>query len=526
MAENPNAPAMSAEDEKLIADLKEQWEEASGNEDQAAMDNAHKAAEAIRAKYGYGGGADGSQYVPLSNYYDTYGAAMNPAQGTQVSYYAPGATSLSTGYVYDGHTYDANGNLLGVGSIVLNPDKTYQTGGDYVVTYEGGMLYQDYIDRVKANTITPVTGGGPNGVPQGTADPGFDWARANQTGFLAAGNPDWGQNNNYYLTTDANGQQVFKYIDPAVYAQINAQYGGGAPAGTSYGTGAPAASNATGAGVLPASYGGSVDGTAESYINGIYAAQTEAATAALKAAYEQNVLAGQAARNAIPDTYNEARNNTAGTAAVNRQSFNEYAASSGLNSGTGGQARLAMDNALMTNLSGLDKQQAKDISAVDLQLAQLKAKYEGDIATAIANGQLQKAQTLYQQWQIDQQNAIEQTRFEAEMALRREESAQQQSNTEYNRNLYYAEFLAKSGDFSGYKALNFTPEQLASLQVDYVVSNATGVFDSKRIAVFKKAQTLKNKGLTNDQIFQQLQEDILSGDISQEDVSLLISMLI
>ncbi len=56
---------LSASDKAAMGDLTRQWNEAAAAGDQAGMDAAHAAAEALRAGYGYSGGEDGSEYIPL-----------------------------------------------------------------------------------------------------------------------------------------------------------------------------------------------------------------------------------------------------------------------------------------------------------------------------------------------------------------------------------------------------------------------------------------------------------------------------
>lgn len=51
---------------KTIDDYKNDWAAANAAGDTAGMEAAHAAAEALRAQAGYSGGADGSQYIPLS----------------------------------------------------------------------------------------------------------------------------------------------------------------------------------------------------------------------------------------------------------------------------------------------------------------------------------------------------------------------------------------------------------------------------------------------------------------------------
>lgn len=43
------------------------WQSANKAGDQEGMDAAHQQAESIRSKYGYSGGADGSQYLPTGS---------------------------------------------------------------------------------------------------------------------------------------------------------------------------------------------------------------------------------------------------------------------------------------------------------------------------------------------------------------------------------------------------------------------------------------------------------------------------
>ena len=52
--------------EKLRA-ITEEWQRASAAGDRAGMDSAHAAAERVRAEAGYGGGADGSLYLPSAS---------------------------------------------------------------------------------------------------------------------------------------------------------------------------------------------------------------------------------------------------------------------------------------------------------------------------------------------------------------------------------------------------------------------------------------------------------------------------
>lgn len=60
-----NDYGIGAADKKAIESYKKQWENAKAAGDAVGMANANAGANAIRAKYGYSGGVDGSQYIKL-----------------------------------------------------------------------------------------------------------------------------------------------------------------------------------------------------------------------------------------------------------------------------------------------------------------------------------------------------------------------------------------------------------------------------------------------------------------------------
>lgn len=56
---------LSDADRAAVEDLSRQWKEYQAAGDQAGMDKTHQQAEAIRSGYGYSGGGDGSEYIPI-----------------------------------------------------------------------------------------------------------------------------------------------------------------------------------------------------------------------------------------------------------------------------------------------------------------------------------------------------------------------------------------------------------------------------------------------------------------------------
>lgn len=241
----------------------------------------------------------------------------------------------------------------------------------------------------------------------------------------------------------------------AVKGQIN--YYGGSGSGSRSGGGTGASS-------------GGVNDYSE-YIEEMNRAQQEAALAELRAAYEKNLAGLDRTQQSISPTYQSARNQAAGNAARQQQAFNEFAAAYGLNSGTAGQAQLAMSNALQGNLSGIDTAEANALSDLELQRSQAEIDYNNAIAQAKAEGNYQLAQQLYtEKVRVDEalQAQIAQA---AQNELARQQMAMQQSqqnwenqfaldkyNTgleqqDYQNMLAMAQEMAKYGDFSGYQAL-------------------------------------------------------------------------
>ena len=208
--------------------------------------------------------------------------------------------------------------------------------------------------------------------------------------------------------------------------------------------------------------------SADSYINSIYSAQREAAIGALKSAYDQNVLTLDKAAERLPFEYQAARNKTAAAGELGRKSFNEYAAAHGLNSGAGGQAQLAMGNAVQKNLGGINQAEADARASLQLDRARLETAYKNDITQAVANGNLQQAQALYSEYVRVDNSLVDTARAQADESYRaytaRYDSYMRNQQSMADR----AKMLAQYGDFSGYAELGFSPEQIRALQNAYM----------------------------------------------------------
>ena len=203
------------------------------------------------------------------------------------------------------------------------------------------------------------------------------------------------------------------------------------------------------------------DPTAEVYIQQIYDAQIAANQAALENAYELNVNTINAQKEALPETYQAAKNSTAAQSEIQKANFNEYAASNGLASGTGGQAQLSMTNTLQGNLSAIDTAQANALASLDLQMTNLTTQYQNDLAQAFAEGNLAKVAALYENYESNKAALISQQQFNA--SLDYNYASLNMSTQEMQYNWAYNAATA-SGKFSGMAAFGWTQEQIEAAE--------------------------------------------------------------
>lgn len=157
--------------------------------------------------------------------------------------------------------------------------------------------------------------------------------------------------------------------------------------------------------------------------------QLEATLASLRGAYEQSRAGYENARNQIAPVYQQQRNATAATSDVNWSAFNEVAAANGLNTGAVGQAALSRAVALQNDLNELNQSEAEELSAIDLEIAQLEAEYRSAIAQAQREGDAELAAQLYDQFNqfIDAKNNRTQQAQAAQMQAAQDAQAAQEA---------------------------------------------------------------------------------------------------
>lgn len=134
------------------------------------------------------------------------------------------------------------------------------------------------------------------------------------------------------------------------------------------------------------------------YINQIYEAQAKENEARLQSTYLQNAAELEANQKKIAQNFQDTRNQTAAQNDLAQQSFNEYAAARGLNTGTSGQAQIAQNAALQSGLTNIGVSEAQALSDNDLAIRQLTIEYNNAINEAKAAGDLARAQALYQEF--------------------------------------------------------------------------------------------------------------------------------
>lgn len=171
------------------------------------------------------------------------------------------------------------------------------------------------------------------------------------------------------------------------------------------------------------------------YLEQMYAAQRETALAAINNAYQQNIASIDSAKGQIAPQYQNARNQTAGTAEQSARNFAEYAAAYGLGSGSSAQADLARNIALQNNMNQLNAEEADSYAKLELQKSQAEIEYNNAIAEAEANSNSELAAALYQE-KVRVQNALiqqQQTLFEQALAEKQFQFQQQQADVSNNQ---------------------------------------------------------------------------------------------
>lgn len=145
--------------------------------------------------------------------------------------------------------------------------------------------------------------------------------------------------------------------------------------------------------------------TDEQYIQKIYDSQKQSALNTLKSAYDNNVSSIDMAKKNTDTTAYDAKREAAGNAAITRQRLNETFAANGLNTGTVGQANLALLNQKAANLNDIETKRVAAQAEYDRQKAQLAQTYQSEVKNAILENDADRAAALYKLYQQQQEAA-------------------------------------------------------------------------------------------------------------------------
>lgn len=228
-------------------------------------------------------------------------------------------------------------------------------------------------------------------------------------------------------------------------------------------------------------------------VNTMYDNNYRARTAALEAAYNQKNMDYDRAESQVAPVYDTQRNDLATQFEIARQNMGERAAANGINSGTGTQIALSQQNEFLRDYGNLNKAEAQARSEIAFERAKASAAYRDAVAQALAENDVERAKALYNEAvRVDNglvsvsqaQTALNMERASALLSeAQRVDSGtvsasnsqialdMQREATEWAKLQDQADNLAKFGDFSGYEALGYTPDQIAQMRTIWALEN-------------------------------------------------------
>lgn len=223
----------------------------------------------------------------------------------------------------------------------------------------------------------------------------------------------------------------------------------------------------------------------------LYAAQQKAALAALEREYNAKTAALDQEAEAIPGYYYEAARQAAGLSAQESRALNERNAAAGLGSGAAAQTAIAQSNVKQSSLNAIELEKAKALSDIETQRQTMAAEYESLVREAVLNNELEKAQALYEEAvRVDESmvnTALQQAALNANARSETLSAAETKAKT-----------LAAIGDYSGYAALGYSPEEIAALEKAYqqaAAPTSTGTYSGGTAAPEDTPAVMDYEGL-------------------------------
>lgn len=206
-------------------------------------------------------------------------------------------------------------------------------------------------------------------------------------------------------------------------------------------------------------------------VENTYEAAKSKALAALQSSYDKSRLELENTMKEIPGTYQSQANQIAAEALKQQQNFNESAAYSGMNTGNGSQAQLAMNNQLQGNMSTLRTNEASAIAKVQQQLSTLYVEYQNSIAEAIANNEYERAAALLSEYQKAAESLVSVAQSQASLNIDVADFNRETNQYNNEMTLQKAQDMAKYGDFSGYLQLGYSSDQVNNMKRGWLALN-------------------------------------------------------
>lgn len=259
-----------------------------------------------------------------------------------------------------------------------------------------------------------------------------------------------------YSSAQASGDQAGMDAAHAGAEAVRAGYGySGGANGASY---VPV--NGGGANTTPLYAGRSM----ENEIGALYDAQQAQKVQALQDAWNLNAMDYDAAEAKLPQQYNTARRQTSAQHELEMQNYNEYAAGRGINTGANGQVQLSQRNAYLRDMAGINAAQATAAADLSLQREKARTQFQQAVQQAILANDVERAKALYSEAQRVDDNLVSN-------ALNQANYNYQVENRNYSRMEDKAKTLATYGDFSGYRDLGYTDEQINTMSYMWQLLN-------------------------------------------------------
>ncbi|WP_200809718.1 ribonuclease domain-containing protein [Papillibacter cinnamivorans] len=183
------------------------------------------------------------------------------------------------------------------------------------------------------------------------------------------------------------------------------------------------------------------------YINGLYGSLSGTGSAAARNL--ETAAFREAEQVAVEPFYSAARAASAADAAQGEASWDRYAAARGLNSGASGQAELALNSAYQSSLTSLNKAQEEKEADAKLQRQKIAAEYTALIEEVRAEREAAEAEALLKEYN------------------RQIELGKQDEARKYGQNLKKAALFADTGDYSYFRSLGYSDEEIANMEVSY-----------------------------------------------------------